>query len=101
STLHLHIPEDYLQKLHSTRQPDTYPLLRLDFSGLTVDAPLLSQITKQFNVENNIISAQMDYAGGVKFGIMLTEMIGDENDINNAINFLIKNNTQVEVIGYV
>lgn len=101
STLHLHIPEDYLQKLHPTPQSGTYPLLRLDFSGLTVDAPLLSQMTKQFNVENNIISAQMDYAGGVKFGVMLTEMIGDQNDINNAINFLTKHNTQVEVLGYV
>ncbi len=48
-------------------------MLRLEFTGQSVDAPLLSETARRFNVNNNIISAQMDYAGGVKFGIMLTE----------------------------
>jgi len=46
-------------------------MLRLEFTGQSVDAPLLSETARRFNVNNNIISAQMDYAGGVKFGIML------------------------------
>ncbi len=41
---------------------------------------LLSEHARRFNVNNNIISAQMDYAGGVKFGIMLTEMHGTQED---------------------
>lgn len=36
-------------------------------------------------MNNNIISAQMDYAGGVKFGIMLTEMHGEPQDTQAAI----------------
>ncbi|STE88318.1 D-methionine ABC transporter ATP-binding protein [Escherichia coli] len=55
---------------------DCVPMLRLEFTGQSVDAPLLSETARRFNVNNNIISAQMDYAGGVKFGIMLTEMHG-------------------------
>ncbi len=45
----------------------TAPMLRLEFTGQSVDAPLLSETARRFNVNNNIISAQMDYAGGVKF----------------------------------
>ncbi len=53
-------------------------MLRMEFTGHSVDAPLLSETARRFNVNNNIISAQMDYAGGVKFGIMLTEMHGTQ-----------------------
>ncbi|STS88492.1 methionine ABC transporter ATP-binding protein [Klebsiella variicola] len=59
-------------------------MLRMEFTGHSVDAPLLSETARRFNVNNNIISAQMDYAGGVKFGIMLTEMHGTQEDTQAA-----------------
>ena len=71
STLHLDIPEDYQERLQAEPFADCVPMLRLEFTGQSVDAPLLSETARRFNVNNNIISAQMDYAGGVKFGIML------------------------------
>ena len=43
----------------------------------------------------------MDYAGGVKFGIMLAEMDGAESDANAAIAWLQENHVKVEVLGYV
>ncbi|XKM13565.1 methionine ABC transporter ATP-binding protein MetN [Orbaceae bacterium ac157xtp] len=101
STLHLPIPEDYANKLSSTPAEGRYPLLKLEFSTVSVDTPLLSVITKQFNIDNNIISAKMDYAGGVKFGIMLAEMIGTPENTQKAINYLQQHNTNVEVLGYV
>ncbi|HBP96630.1 MAG TPA: DL-methionine transporter ATP-binding subunit, partial [Pantoea agglomerans] len=56
---------------------------------------------RRYNVNNNIISAQMDYAGGVKFGIMLAEMHGTESDTREAIAWLKENHVKVEVLGYV
>lgn len=102
STLHLAIPDDYQEKLKA--EPDahsTHPLLRLEFTGHSVDAPLLSDAAKTFNISNNIISAQMDYAGGVKFGVMLTEMLGQSEDTEKAIAFFEANHVKVEVLGYV
>ncbi|MDR3431739.1 MAG: methionine ABC transporter ATP-binding protein MetN [Rouxiella aceris] len=101
STLHLDIPDDYAQRLQAEQSPGSVPLLRLEFTGQSVDAPLLSQAVRQFNVNNNIISAQMDYAGGVKFGIMLTEMHGSAAETQAAIQFLHENQVKVEVLGYV
>lgn len=101
STLHLDIPEDYASRLSPERQPDQVPLLQLEFTGQSVDAPLLSESARRFNVNNNIISAQMDYAGGVKFGIMLTEMHGTDADTQAAITFLKEHHVKVEVLGYV
>ncbi|MBV4368933.1 methionine ABC transporter ATP-binding protein MetN [Erwinia phyllosphaerae] len=101
STLHLDIPEDYAQRLSVAPKPESIPLLRLEFTGQSVDAPLLSEAARNFNVNNNIISAQMDYAGGVKFGIMLAEMHGAKVDTQAAIAFLQEHHVKVEVLGYV
>ena len=101
STLHLDIPDDYQQRMQPQASAESVPLLRLEFTGKTVDAPLLSEAARRFNVNNNIISAQMDYAGGVKFGIMLAEMDGTETDTQAAIAWLKENHVKVEVLGYV
>lgn len=101
STLHLDIPEDYATRLSATGNANSVPLLRLEFTGKSVDAPLLSEAARRFNVNNNIISAQMDYAGGVKFGIMLAEMHGAMSDTETAIAFLQEHHVKVEVLGYV
>jgi len=101
STLHIEIPDDYQSRLLPEYQLERHPLLRLEFTGRSVDAPLLSEVSRRHNVNNNIISAQMDYAGGVKFGVMLTEMIGDIKNTETAIAFLKENHVTVEVLGYV
>ncbi|RNM23027.1 D-methionine ABC transporter, ATP-binding protein [Dickeya undicola] len=101
STLHLDIPDDYQQRLSAASRPGSVPLLRMEFTGQSVDAPLLSEVARKFNVNNNIISAQMDYAGGVKFGIMLAEMHGQEADTQAAITFLQEHHVNIEVLGYV
>jgi D-methionine transport system ATP-binding protein len=101
STLHLDIPEDYADRLSATVGQNGIPLLRLEFTGKSVDAPLLSETARRFDVNNNIISAQMDYAGGVKFGIMLAEMHGSETDTQAAVAYLQENHVKVEVLGYV
>lgn len=101
STLHLDIPQDYADRLQTVNQDKTIPLLRLEFTGQSVDAPLLSQAARNFNVNSNIISAQMDYAGGVKFGIMLCEMHGESQDTEAAIAWLQEQHVKVEVLGYV
>ena len=101
STLHLDIPEDYQQRLSQTAEEGKIPLLRLEFTGDSVDAPLLSEVARRFSVDCNIISAQMDYAGGVKFGIMLTEMAGESKDSSDAIQWLREQHVKAEVLGYV
>ena len=101
STLHLDIPDDYQARLKPEALADSVPMLRMEFTGHSVDAPLLSETARRFNVNNNIISAQMDYAGGVKFGIMLTEMHGSQEDTQAAIAWLQEHHVKVEVLGYV
>lgn len=101
STLDLSIPEDYQVRLQQTRVEGSHPLVRLEFTGATVDAPLMSQIARKFNIDVSILSSDLDYAGGVKFGMMVAELFGSEADDQNAIDFLRQHNVKVEVLGYV
>ncbi len=101
STLDLSIPEDYQVRLQPTRVEGSYPLVRMEFTGTTVDAPLMSQISRKFNIDVSILSSDLDYAGGVKFGMMVAELFGNEQDDNAAIEYLREHNVKVEVLGYV
>jgi D-methionine transport system ATP-binding protein len=101
SSLHIEIPVDYQERLVPFPETDKHPLLKLQITGNTVDEPVLSEVARQFSINNNIISAQMDYAGGVKFGVMLTEFIGAPEKELSAIEYLKSKNIKVTLLGYV
>ena len=102
STFHITLPEEYLENLSDTpKHAKSYPIIKFEFTGRSVDAPLLSQASKKFGVELSILTSQIDYAGGVKFGFTIAEVEGDEDAITQAKVYLMENNVLVEVLGYV
>ena len=102
STFHITLPEEYLENLSDTpKHAKSYPIIKFEFTGRSVDAPLLSQASKKFGVELSILTSQIDYAGGVKFGYTIAEVEGDEDAITQTKVYLMENNVRVEVLGYV
>ncbi|WP_022941650.1 methionine ABC transporter ATP-binding protein MetN [Psychromonas hadalis] len=101
STLDLSIPEDYQARLQPTRIENSYPLIRLEFTGASVDAPVISHVAREFDIDISILSSNMDYVGGVKFGLMLAEFLGSEASAEQAIQYLKDQKVEVEVLGYV
>ena len=102
STFHIILPEEYLENLSDTpKHAKSYPIIKFEFTGRSVDAPLLSQASKKFGVELSILTSQIDYAGGVKFGFTIAEVEGDEDAITQTKVYLMENNVRVEVLGYV
>ena len=102
STFHITLPEEYLENLSDTpKHAKSYPIIKFEFTGRSVDAPLLSQASKKFGVELSILTSQIDYAGGVKFGFTIAVVEGDEDAITQAKVYLMENNVRVEVLGYV
>ena len=102
STFHYQLPDEYLELLSDTpRSEHSRPVIRFEFTGRTVDAPVLSQASRNFDVSLSILMSQIDYAGGTKFGFTIAEMEGDEDAITQAKVYLMENNVRVEVLGYV
>ncbi|MBW3166596.1 methionine ABC transporter ATP-binding protein MetN [Ferrimonas balearica] len=101
STLHLDIPEQYRSALRPEPADGALPLIRLSFHGDSVDAPVITQAAKRFGIDISILSAQMEYVGGTKFGLMLAELMGDAEAVSGATAYLVEHNIDVEVLGYV
>jgi D-methionine transport system ATP-binding protein len=101
STLDLSIPADYQARLSATKVDNSYPLIRLEFTGASVDAPVISHVAREFNIDISILSSNMDYVGGVKFGLMLAEFIGSDECADKAIHYLKQQKIELEVLGYV
>lgn len=101
STFHIELPKEYMDQLSPTQTPSSKPIIKFEFTGRSVDAPLLSNASKKFGIDFSILMSQIDYAGGVKFGFVIAEMEGDADAIAQAKFYLIDNNVKVEVLGYV
>ena len=102
STFSVNLPDEYLDNLLQTQKhAKSYPIIKFEFTGRSVDAPLLSQASKKFGVELSILTSQIEYAGGVKFGFTVAEVEGDEDAITQTKIYLMENNVRVEVLGYV
>jgi len=101
STLDLSIPADYQARLQSERTEGSYPLIRLEFTGASVETPVISHVAREFNIDISILSSNMDYVGGVKFGLMLAEFIGTAECAEKAIQYLNEQKIELEVLGYV
>ncbi|WGE32434.1 methionine ABC transporter ATP-binding protein MetN [Actinobacillus genomosp. 2] len=101
STFHYELPAEYTEQLSEHPTPNGKPIIKFEFTGRSVDAPLLSTASKKFGIDFSILMSQIDYAGGVKFGFVIAEVTGNNDSIAEAKFYLMDNNVKVEVLGYV
>ncbi|MGZ3766323.1 MAG: methionine ABC transporter ATP-binding protein MetN [Mucilaginibacter sp.] len=101
SSLHAALPAEYERRLSPIPVGKNHPVIKLRFNGHSAEASILSEASRIFNVDNNIISAQMDYTGGVKYGVMLIEVTGNEKGTKGSLEYYRARHIEVEVLGYV
>ena len=101
SSLKITLPENYQERLIPVYSAGKRPLLKLDFTGLSADDPVLSEVSRLFQIDNNIVYAQIEHSGGVKFGAMVVEASGTEENNQKAIAYYESKQIKVEVLGYV
>lgn len=97
------------ESMQQTYFPDARLLLNLTFLGgeddeegsTGADQPLVSSIIKKFGVDVNIISGKVDYLKDLPYGTLLVELIGEEAEIKNVLQYIYDKKVKVEVIGYV
>jgi D-methionine transport system ATP-binding protein len=101
SSIEIEIPVGFSQRLVHTYEAGKNPLVRLDFNGESTNDPVLSEAARAFGIDCNIIVARMEYAGNVKFGVMLIEFIIKPEDTDRLISFFESRQVKTEVLGYV
>jgi len=86
--------EDIENLLHNVNHDGV--LLRLRFIGESTNQTLISQLAKKFPIDINILQGKITQTQTGGFGTLITQFIGNEKDISNAIEF-IHHETSVEV----
>lgn len=73
-------------------------ILRLSFFGNSSNQPVISHMIKNFDVEVNIISGNIERVQNSQIGNLLIKISGEENSIKDAIKFLENNGLRIEVL---
>lgn len=97
SSLHAELPAIYQERLKESGNPIVQIYLAEHYNQTSV----IKHLHDQYAIDVAIISAQIDYVGSIKFGILNLELIGDPDNIKNSLHYLKSNYSQIEIIGYV
>ncbi len=73
-------------------------IIRLSFLGDSAKKPIVVKVIRNFNVDVNILSGNINRLHSTSIGNLTLELIGEEDEINNAMLFLKNKNVHVEVI---
>lgn len=79
---------------------DGNPVLRITFTGESAEDPVISALSRRFDLNLNIWHGQIDEIRGRPFGTLVVEASGPAHAIAAAIVLLREQNLGVEVLGH-
>ena len=66
--------------------------------GESSKKPIVSRLIKTFNIDVNILSGSIDTLQATNVGHLILEIIGEEREVDKALDYLENENVNVEVI---
>lgn len=101
SVINAEIPEMVKNKnLSAAYSYGSKLIVRLSFIGDSAGEPIVSGMVKRFDVDVSILYGNIDQLKDVPFGTLIIEISGTQDGIQNALEYLHKQNLKTEVIGY-
>ncbi|WP_411971555.1 methionine ABC transporter ATP-binding protein [Sphingobacterium sp. Lzh-3] len=97
SSLEVEIPLSFQERLKSTGNP----LVEIYLTSNEESIPFIQHLEQQYQVKTNIITAQIDYIGEMKFGVILAELSGEKENVTRSVSFLKEKHSQTKLLGYV
>lgn len=98
--LSLKIPQNLQARMVESISPDKNPVVKISYHGNKTYTPLISQLSRDFNIDINIVEAHVEQIQQTTLGALLVEIIGESTAVENAISHL-QNEANIEVLGYV
>jgi len=73
-------------------------IYRLSFLGKSANKPIVSQTIRNFDVDINILSGNINKLQSTNVGHLVVEILGQDDEVKKAIHFLKNENVHVEVV---
>ncbi len=91
----------HLEKLKESGMVNITPdskLVRLTFSQESVGEALISQVSRKYNINLNILLANVEILQDAPLGALIILAKGDPKDVEDALEYIAEQNVKVEVI---
>ncbi|EWY41189.1 methionine ABC transporter ATP-binding protein [Skermanella stibiiresistens SB22] len=95
------LPETLSERLVAEPVAGGNAVLRITFKGAMANTPIISQLTRRFGLDLNILHGRIDHIQDAPFGVLVVEAVGAADAVQSAISFINANNLSVEVLGHV
>lgn len=76
----------------------TERIFKLKFIGVDVGQPIVSEVSKKFDVHINVLFGNITELLNTPFGHLIIEIIGKESEIQKAIHYIGSKNIQIEEV---
>lgn len=97
-----HLPEAIICRIHEESTPERNPLLCLTFIGEVTNKAIISSLTREHDIDLNILQGQIEYVKGQATGRIIIELLWKSpENLVPVIRSLEDNKINVEVLGYV
>jgi len=73
-------------------------LLKIKYNGEDSLNPIISETSKKFDVYISILHGQINYIHGKPLGTLIIDLIGDREEVKNAVDFIKSRVDEIEVI---
>lgn len=73
-------------------------LVRLFFEGNESNDPIVSRLSRSFDLDTSIIAGNIETIQGVQLGNLIIKLSGETEKVNKALAYLNENNLKVEVL---
>ncbi|OED45625.1 DL-methionine transporter ATP-binding subunit [Endozoicomonas sp. (ex Bugula neritina AB1)] len=88
------------ERVHAEPTEHSRPVVRITFVGQGVAEPLMTMTARKFNTDFSILQADIETVNEKPMGFLMVEISGEPAAIEQSLGFL-RDNVQVEVVGYV
>lgn len=95
------VPDWLLAEIGSDYRPGVSAVLRVAFSGGEADRPVLSRVSRAYDVDVNILHGQVETIADRPFGTLIVSVAAAPDALQNIIGELKAGSNTVEHLGYV
>ncbi len=95
------IPKSLRRMLKPKPEDNDSRLIRISYRGSATSQPIIGYLISHFKLTINIIQANIETIQDETVGVLVVEVSGTEDNFQQGLIFLNRNQLNVEIIGYV
>lgn len=98
------LTKKFVQTIHSLTLPDRLladrkgSIIKITFRGDSAEDGIIAHTLTKFDVFVNILHGQITYIQDQPLGTLIVEVIGNDKEIKNALNYIKDSTSQLEVL---